>query len=223
MFIKFPFVFLPFQKDDSKLAIILKNKILHKASELFITLGVKSVTMDDLAEKMAISKKTIYEFYANKYDLIKATTEYLFDIIMGEIHQICEKDKDSPIKNLFEINRYIYHRLNEDSNTEFQLQKYYPDIYADLVEKKFKVVVEGITENLEIGIEKGLYRKDIDIQVIARFYFIGQGTLKNRELFPQDHFMLSQLLEQYLIYHIRAIATDKGIKKLENYLKKNDK
>jgi AcrR family transcriptional regulator len=201
----------------------LKDKILHKAGELFITLGVKSVTMDDLAEKMAISKKTIYEFYPNKYDLIKATTEYLFEKIMDEINEICDKDKTSPIKNLFEINRYVNQRLNEDSNTEFQLQKYYPDIYAELSEKKFKVVIEGITENLEIGIDRGLYRKDIDIPTISRFYFIGQGTLKNRDLFPQDHFKLSQLVEQYLIYHIRAIATDKGIKKLENYLKKNDK
>lgn len=197
----------------------MKDKILHKASELFLTLGVKSVTMDDLAEKMAISKKTIYEFYTNKYDLIKATTEYLFEKVMCEIDSICDNDKESPIKNLFEINKYVNKQLKEDNNVEYQLQKYYPDIYAHISEKKYKVMIEGITENLEKGVEKGLYRKDTNIPMVARFYFIGHSTLKNRDLFPVEEFKHNYLVEHYLIYHIRAIATDKGIAELEKYLK----
>lgn len=199
----------------------MRQKLLHKASELFLTLGVKSVTMDDLAENMAISKKTIYEFYANKYDLVKATTEFIFEKIMLEIEQICDEDNESSIKNLFAINKYVNKQLKEDINTEYQLQKYYPDIYAELSAKKFKVIIEGITENLEKGVENGLYRKDINIPMVARFYYIGHTTLKNKEIFPSEHYKLNNIVKQYLIYHIRAIATEKGIEELEKYLKNN--
>lgn len=198
----------------------MRDKILHKASELFLTLGVKSVTMDDLAERMAISKKTIYEFYANKYDLIKATTEFIFEKVICEIDGICNKDKQNPIQNLFEINQYIHQKLKEDNNTEFQLQKYYPDIYETLYEKKFNVVIEGITENLEKGIAMGLYRKDINIHVISRFYFNGTSTLKNPQIFPIEEYRVSELIHEYLVYFIRAIATPKGLKELEKYIKK---
>jgi AcrR family transcriptional regulator len=200
----------------------MRDKILHKASELFLTLGVKSVTMDDLAERMAISKKTIYEFYANKYDLIKATTEFIFEKVICEIDGICNKDKQNPIQNLFEINQYIHQKLKEDNNTEFQLQKYYPDIYETLYEKKFNVVIEGITENLEKGIAMGLYRKDINIHVISRFYFNGTNTLKNPHIFPNEDYKVSELIHEYLVYFIRAIATPKGLKELEKYIKKNN-
>lgn len=199
----------------------MKDKILHKAGELFLSLGVKNVTMDHIAEKMAISKKTIYEFYANKYDLIKATTEYIFEKILGEIDGICQKGEDHPIKNLFEINKFINQKLQEDNNTEFQLQKYYPDIYENISEKKYNVVIEGITENLEKGIAKGLYRSDIDIQTVAKFYYNGTTTLKNRTIFPQEQYKFGQLMQTYLTYHIRAIATEKGIRELEKYLENN--
>lgn len=204
----------------------MHNKILHTASEMFITLGVKSVTMDDIAEKMAISKKTIYEFYANKYELIKATTDFIFERVMLEIEGICHKKDENPIKNLFEINEFINDKLQEDSNTEFQLQKYYPDIYDTINEKKFTVVIEGITENLQKGIAQGLYRPDIDIPIVSRFYYNGTTMLKNRNIFPQDQYSFIKLIHQYLVYHIRAIATEKGLKELDrhlNHLYKNKK
>jgi AcrR family transcriptional regulator len=201
----------------------MREKILHKASELFITLGVKSVTMDDLAERMAISKKTIYDFYANKYELIKATTDFLFEKIMNQINSICVSESNSPIHNLFEINTFICNQLNEDNNTEYQLQKYYPEVYESLHVKKLGAVTEGITENIERGIKMGLYRKDIDIPTLARFYYNGTNTLKDQTIFPKEQYKISQLMHTFLIYHIRAISTPKGLKELENYLQKNSK
>ena len=199
----------------------MKDKILHDAGKLFLTLGVKSVTMDDIAEKMGISKKTIYEFYANKYELVKATTNFVFESIMAQIDSVCQNKINSPIRNLFEINRIICSQIDGSEVREYQLKKYYPEIHKDIFERKLKNVVEGITENLERGVALGLYREEINIPLVARFYYNNTNALRDPEIFPSDTYKISDLMLTYLTYHIRAIATPKGIEELEKYLQEN--
>jgi AcrR family transcriptional regulator len=199
----------------------MKNKILEKASELFLTFGVKTITMDEIAEKMAISKKTIYEHYKNKTDLVKASSHYIFERIASRINSICNDEKQiSPIKALFDIDALILECIDEDNTVEFQLQKYYPEISRSLYEKKFALITESVTENLERGIAMGLYRADLNIPVIARLYFTSSIAIKNSELFSHKDYKLSEIMHIYLVYHIRAIATKKGLKELELILKK---
>lgn len=196
----------------------MKDKILHSAGELFLSLGVKSVTMDDIAEKMGISKKTIYEFYANKYELVKATSNYLFENIMGQIDSISQNKANSPIKNLLEIHQIIYNQIDGSEAREYQLKKYYPEIHKDLFERKLESVIENITENLERGVSLGLYRAEINIPLVARFYYNNTNALRDPEIFPSNTYKISDLMLTYLTYHIRAIATPKGIEELEKHL-----
>ena len=186
---------------------------------MFLSLGVKSVTMDDIAEKMAISKKTIYELYKNKTALVKATTNYVFIQIEQAIDSICCDDCDvSAIHNLFHINEFMKQQINEDNAPEYQMQKYYPKIFNSMKKKKFKLITEGITENLERGIAQGLYKKDIDIAVIARLYYANLIAIKNDDIFPINKYKISDLTKLYTIYHVRAIATPNGLKELETLL-----
>lgn len=201
----------------------MQNKILHTASELFLNLGFKSVTMDDIADKMAISKKTIYEYYENKTALIEATINFVFNRITKKIDKVCgSKSNESPIKTLFNLNKLMQEHLNEQNAPEYQLQKYYPNIAQSLHEKKFTVITEGISENLERGIGLGLYRKDINIPIIARLYYISVSALKNSDIFQEGNYKIRDLMNTFLNYHIRAIVTSKGLKELENYLDKNE-
>jgi AcrR family transcriptional regulator len=198
----------------------MKDKILQTASQLFLNLGVKSVTMDDIAERMAISKKTIYGFYKSKTQLVKATSSFLFEQIKQRIDGICSEESEiSPIESLFEINDFMNMMLKEDHAPEFQLQKYYPKIFESLKKKKFDLITEGITENLVRGITQGLYRNDIDIPTIARLYYANSIAIKNPDIFPLDTYRISELMHIYLIYHIRAIATPKGLTELETIIK----
>lgn len=200
----------------------MKNKILQTASQLFLNLGFKSVTMDDIAQKMAISKKTIYECYQNKTALIKATTHFVFDQISQKIETICCEECDTnPIQTLFHINDFILKELHVNNAPEYQLHKYYPEIAASLTEKKFKLITEGITENLENGIEKGFYRNDIDIDITARLYYSTMNAIKTSDVFPFENYNLSDVMYAFLLYHIRAIATDKGVAELGKYIKEN--
>ncbi len=200
----------------------MQEKILQTASQLFLNLGFKSVTMDDIALKMGISKKTIYEYYKNKHELVEATTHFVFEQITHKVDSICCKDCGvSPIQTLFEINRFMSDHLNEDNAPEYQLQKYYPEIYQTLTEKRFIAITDGIKENLERGIELNLYRNDINIEIVSRLYYSIVSSIKNSEVFPIDRFKISDIMHDYLLYHIRAIATPKGLLELEKFLQSN--
>ncbi len=201
----------------------MREKILHTASGLFLNLGFKSVTMDDIADKMAISKKTIYEYYENKTELIEATINSIFTSIAKKIDKVCGANStDSPIKALFDLNKFMLEHINEENAPVYQLQKYYPKIAKNLHEKKFSVITEGISENLERGIVLGLYRKDINIPIIARFYYVSVSALKSSDIFQEGNYRIGELMNAFLNYHLRAIVTNKGLKELENYLDKNE-
>ena len=107
----------------------MKEKILAKATEMFLNYGFKSVTMDDLAEQLGISKKTIYANYENKTKLVEASTLFLFEFISNGINLICELEKN-PIDELFAIKSFVMEHLkNEKTSPQYQLQKYYPQLF----------------------------------------------------------------------------------------------
>ena len=195
----------------------MKKKILETARTEFIQYGFKSVTMDDIAKLLSISKKTIYEHFANKTELVKDCVEFVFDELSQDISQI-QKLESNPIEGLFEIKKIaIKHMANKSRSPQFQLQKYYPEIYTKLKQKELKTMGKGFKKSLKRGIEMKLFRPAIDIEFITRLYFNGITGLRNPKLFPATEYDSSDLLENYLDYHLRAIATAKGIALLEQY------
>ncbi|WP_378185783.1 TetR/AcrR family transcriptional regulator [Aquimarina sp. W85] len=198
----------------------MKEKIIEKANEMFLTLGFKSVTMDDLASEMGISKKTIYAHFQNKTKLVEATTEHLFCSICNGIDTILEENNE-PIEELYAIKAFVMNHLkNEQASPQYQLNKYYPKIYNALKIKQFEVMQECVIENLKRGMSKGVFRKNIDVQIISRLYFIGMVGIKDQSMFPTTQFPMPNLMEDYLEYHIRGIATNKGLEILNTLIKK---
>lgn len=196
----------------------MKNEILEKASDMFLNLGFKSVTMDDIASEMGISKKTIYEHYATKLELVKAATQYLFDKISAGIDEICALGKN-PIEELFDIKDFVQHNIKEEnSSTVFQLQKYYPKIHDCLKSMQFKKMDTCVINNLKRGKEYGLFRQEIDVDFIGRIYYASAMNTMDIELFPESIFTRKELDEKLLEYHVRGIATPKGIETLEKLL-----
>ncbi len=192
----------------------MKEKILDTATDLFLNYGFKSVTMDDIAHEMGISKKTIYQHYANKTKLVEATTMHTFDEISSGINRICELDKN-PIEEVYDIKKFVMNHLkNEKISSQYQLQKYYPKLFSTLNKKSFEVMIGCVKENLKRGISKKLYRSTIDVDFIAILYFHNMISLKDQELFSIKQFSSSALMDNYLEYHIRGICTSIGLEKL---------
>lgn len=199
----------------------MREKILEVASELFLNLGFKSVTMDDIASEMGISKKTIYQHFENKTKLVEATTDYVFHFVCEGIDCI-RAENNNPIAELFQINTFIKQLLkNEKASPQHQLQKYYPEIYKKLDENKFLNIHECVISNLRKGIEMGLYRENIKPEIIGRFYFLGATGIKNQDLFPLENYTPNELVELFLEYHLRGIVTSKGEKELIKHINQN--
>ena len=199
----------------------MKEKIIKKAEELFLTLGFKSITMDDIANAMGISKKTIYTHFANKTELVEVVTFEALD----QIHQGIDKIKETstnPIEELYEVKMFVMTYLkNEKVSPQFQLKKYYPRIYDLLQIKQFEKMNSCVIDSLKKGIDTGLFRAEINLEFISRMYFSGFNGIRDINAFPNALFDKNYIFESYLEYHLRAIVTNEGLNLLNNFLNPN--
>lgn len=196
----------------------MKEKIIEISNDLFLNFGFKSVTMDDIANKLGVSKKTIYKFFKNKTELVDAVTDHVFNSVCTGIDEICAL-KENPIDELFDIKKLVMkHLKDEKSSPQYQLQKYYPNIYQSLKRRQFEVMQECVIENLKYGIELGLYRENIDPEFISRIYFNGLIGIKDKDLFPLNNYSMKTLMNFYYEYHLRGICTEKGLEQLKYQL-----
>lgn len=199
----------------------MKEKILEKATALFLNLGFKSVTMDDLANEMGISKKTIYTHYENKTKLVEASTSQLFCVISQGIDHICSLQKN-PIEELYEIKKFaMLHLKDEKSSPQYQLQKYYPKIYQTIRQKQYEIMQDCVVDNIKRGLALDIYRENLNIDFVSRIYFSGVTSIKDHSLFPNTQFPMPALMDNYLEYHLRGIVTPKGRKVLNSIINSN--
>lgn len=197
----------------------MKEKIISKASELFLKLGFKSITMDDIAGEMCISKKTIYKYFCNKEILIEESTAMMHASIHHTIESIISKNHN-PIEENFEIKK-MFKEMFKSANSSplYQLKKHYPEIYEKVVTKEISECNRFLRQNIERGISEGWYRTDINIEAYIKFYYTLIFSIKDGTSLESE----SQKLElEALEYHTRAMATQKGIEELELQLKKDN-
>jgi len=195
----------------------MKNSIIEQASKLFLQLGFKSVTMDDLAVSMGISKKTLYIHFENKHQLVSVVANSIFEKVTQDIIDIKRKAAN-PIVELHHVKmeamKYI---RNEKSSPIYQLQKYYPKIYDELRRKEYQYLGEMVKTSLQLGVDSGLFRNEIDVEFISRLYLNGMRGIRDIEMFPIEKFKIETLFENYLDYHLRALVTQKGLKTLIDF------
>lgn len=193
----------------------MKEKIISKASDMFLKLGFKSITMDDIAGEMCISKKTIYKYFCNKEILIEESTA----AIHKEIHEIIDtiiKQNHNAIEENFEI-RKMFKEMFKSSDTSpiYQLKKHYPDIYEKVMLREINECNSAFEQNIKKGIQQGLYRENINIDSYIQFYYHLVFSIKANIVSEKE----SQKLElEILEYHTRAMATPKGLIELEKHL-----
>jgi len=199
----------------------MRDTIISKSEELFLSLGFKSVTMDDIANAIGISKKTIYAHFSNKTELVEVVTFSVLDHISNGIDQI-NATSDNPIEELYDIKLFVLNYFkNERVSPQHQLKKYYPQIFERLKLKQFEKMHSSVENSLKTGMTIGLFRPDIDVDFISRMYFNGMTGIRDISIFPENRFDKNYLFESYLEYHLRAIVTKTGLNLLNNYIKSN--
>ena len=128
----------------------------------------------------------------------------------------------NPIEELYDIKLFVLNYFrNERVSPQYQLKKYYPEIYERLQIKQFEKMHSSVENSLKMGVNTGLFRPDIDIDFISRMYFNGMTGIRDISIFPETIFDKNYLFESYLEYHLRAIITNKGLNLLNNYIKSN--
>jgi len=195
----------------------MRDNIIEKASELFLHLGFKSVTMEDLAVSLGISKKTLYIHFENKNQLVQEVTFLIYEKVTQDFLKI-KKSAKNPIDELHCIKMEAMKYLgNEKSSPNYQLQKYFPKIYEDLKSKEYLYLGEMVKSSIQNGIDSGLFRNEIDVEFVSRLYLNGMRGIRDIEIFPIEQFKIEDLFENYLDYHLRAIVTSKGMKTLTQF------
>lgn len=193
----------------------MKEKIIARATDLFLKLGFKSVTMDDIAGEMCISKKTIYKYFCNKELLIAETTEIVHRAIHQSINTIVAKNHNA-IEENFEI-RKMFKEMFKSGGTSpaYQLKKHYPEIYDNVMAREINECNTVFRQNIEKGIQQGLYRKNVQINTYVEFYYTLIFSINGNISSEKES---KEMEMQALEYHTRAMATPEGIIELEKQL-----
>lgn len=206
------------------LFIRMKETILNKSLGLFIKHGFKSVTMDDIANELGISKKTIYQHFSSKSELVKATVDYVFESATAKMKSIAG-NCETPIHEHFEMKNCLGDLFGQNiqASTIYQFNKYYPRLSERIQQKKHENYDFTILRNLRDGVEQGYYRKEIDIDFVGKIFFASTTAFFNDEMFInlQSTQSIDELNYKLLEYHLRGIVTPKGLQILEQLLQKN--
>jgi AcrR family transcriptional regulator len=193
----------------------MKDKIIKKATDMFLKLGFKSVTMDDIACEMCISKKTIYKYFSNKEKLIEEGTEVIHQKIHALMDEVVARNHNA-IEENFEMRQMFKEMFKSfDHSPTYQLKKHYPEIYEKMMANEIKDCNQMFFQNIVKGIQQGLYRKETDVEAATTFYYTLIFSINENTQLESDAY---QLEDKALEYHTRAIATEKGVAELEKHL-----
>ena len=197
----------------------MKEEIVKRALNDFIQYGFKTFTMDDLANKMGISKKTLYEYFPSKNDLVETTLDYALEISCKNA-DIFVQGEGSVIENVYRNQKKVQEVFNINSDRPiWELQKYYPKTYERMNVETAKADAIFIDKVMERGIQEGLFRKDINLKFFKIFYTAVQRMKAQSELFPETEFSFWETIYTIIEYFFRILVNEKGLKELERVLK----
>lgn len=199
----------------------LKN-ILEKVRELYVRYGIKSVTMDDVARELGISKKTLYQHVIDKNDLV-------YKVFELEINDSSKKfecsfnSESNAIEQIFDVHKWVVGRMKVYSPvSDYDLKKYYPDLYRKIDSVRRERIYDFVINNLKKGKAEGLYRSDLDIDIISKIHVSRIQNTFDSDLLTNEEKTSLKVFYEFFIYHIRGIASEKGIQLLEEKLKKKE-
>lgn len=196
--------------------------LLHSAMELYFKYGVKSVSMDDIARLMGISKKTIYNLVKNKGDLVHTVVSTFIELEHVTIDEI-SRDAENSVHQMVALARQVIKSLKHmKPNFSYDLQKYHKKTWQYVEEKHFSFVERIIRDNLERGIKEGLYRSELDPYIISKLYLgIIQKTITD-DFTSLPDIKMTNLYETVILYHLNGIVNEKGRMELKKYLKNKE-
>ena len=198
-----------------------ESLLVEGAMSIFMRFGIKSVNMDDISKQLSISKKTLYQFFSDKEDLLARALELHMTTEESNIKEITAR-KLSAIDEMFEIMHWVLGILNKvHPAVQYDLEKYHPQLALKMKQHRAEIVNNCILKNLLKGQKEGTYRKDFNPKIITRLYLIRVESFLDPAIFPFDEFKAANVYRESFQYHIRGIASEEGLVQLNKMMKKN--
>ena len=201
----------------------MKEDIVKRALNDFMQYGFKTFTMDDLANKMGMSKKTLYEHFPSKQDLVDACLDYALEMSCTNVTTFVQGE-GSVMENVYRNQKKVQEVFNINSDRPiWELQKYYPKTYERMEGEFAKTDALFIDKLLEKGWQEGLFRKDINVDFYKIFYTSVQRLRSITRTFPEREFPFWETIYTIIEYFFRILVNEKGLKELERVLEQERK
>jgi TetR/AcrR family transcriptional regulator, cholesterol catabolism regulator len=200
--------------------INIKDKILKGAEDLFMKYGIRSISMDDIARHLSVSKKTLYQHFADKEDIVTMTCQSHLNRNSQEFINIKDKSTNA-IEELANISMCLK-RSMEDINPSllFDLQKYHPRAWSVWLNHKNKFIRDSVVRNLRQGIEEGYFRPEINTEIIAAMRLELVQLAFDEEIFPREKFRLPDVQMAIFDHFVHGLVTERGRKLYLKYKEK---
>lgn len=197
----------------------IKDKILTEAELLFMRYGFKSITMDDVARELGVSKKTLYQFFSDKNDLVNQCVEHYLETMNTICCSVVENKELDAISVMLQISEQMNAMIRQvNPSSMFDLKKYFKGAWDKLEVDRRSFIKRVIQDNILLGIKKGLYRKDLDPETISRIYIYLTGYLTNPDHYDKEGMDIKEMHLEIVKYHLRSICTPKGHELLDEKL-----
>ena len=194
-----------------------KDRILHQAASLFLRNGVKSVSMDDIAAELGMSKKTLYKTFANKDEIVLAVITQHLNRAQGECESVARPAADA-VEQMLSISRWAEQQFSDIHPSIFHdLKKYHSAAWQLLEAHKNTFVLEQLTQNLRRGMAEGLFRADLDVAVLARLNLAHIDLTFNPVLYPPGQFAPVRVNRVLDDHFLRGVVTLAGYELIERY------
>ncbi len=197
----------------------LKKRIVEKAAELYNRLGIRSITMDDVSRELGISKKTLYQYISDKKHLVQEVCEMEMQKRRRAFEEIRGGGLNA-IEEIFEVNKLVLKLIKSYNPTKFfDLKKHYPDIYRKIREGQRENMFRSMVANIRKGKAEGLFREDVDEEVIAKLYMSHTEYAMESDLLTPEEFTSPRFIIQAFLYHVHGIVNDRGKELIDKYFK----
>lgn len=198
--------------------------IIEKVGKLYMKYGIKSITMDDVAKELGISKKTLYNYFSDKTDLVNQVLAYLISFHTDKSDCIFCKNMNA-VEEIFEVNAFLTNMLtNYNHSMVYDLKKYYPDLFTKFHKIRRDKMYDSVIENLKKGKKEGLFRKELKEEIIAKLHVARIEGILDNNIFTVEEFTSPAFSLEIFTYHLRGICNEKGLEivnKKITELKKN--
>jgi AcrR family transcriptional regulator len=200
-----------------------KIEIIDAALAVYMQFGVKSVTMDEMARQLGLSKKTLYVHFKDKNDLVTSCLLHALECDLKELTAAFSEDKNA-IEELMQVSRLVMKQLkNVHPSIFFDLNKYHPKAFSKMRAKRNKGVKHMILNNLKKGVEEGLFRNNLNPEILVKIHMALMEHLIANDFGEENGSSPEEIYSEFFRYHIRGIASQKGLAYLKELIKNDEK